>query len=173
MSAPTIDFLGRQRTAWLGWILLGAGLAALAASLWLGQRWTGQRAQRDAEVRSRQEAAEQAQRAALRPVALSPDERRLQHIAPRLRQPWLPALRLIENVTEPPVYLLALSVDPASGGLRIDGEAPTFEDALSYVRSLDEPGLLGPAALRSHEQATDPAGRSVVRFSILTRWASP
>lgn len=173
MSAPTIDFLRPHRTFWLGWLLLGAGVAALAASLWLGHQWTSERAEHDAEKRTQQEAAEQAQRAALKPLPPSPDQRRLQHIAPQLRQPWLPTLRLIENVTEPPVYLLALSVDPAAGSLRIDGEASTFEDVLAYVQLLDEPGLLGPAALLSHEQAIDPAGRVAVHFSIVTRWSAP
>ncbi|MFZ5551245.1 MAG: hypothetical protein ACOZJX_21295 [Pseudomonadota bacterium] len=173
MSAPTIDFLGRRRAPWLGWIVLGAGAAALAASLWLGHRSATQRAERDAANHAQQEAAELARRAAQKPALPSPDQRRLQHVAPQLRQPWLPALRLIENVTEPPVFLLALSVDPAAGSLRIDGEAATFEGVLAYMQLLDEPGLLGPATLRSHEQAADPAGHNVVRFSIVTRWAAP
>jgi hypothetical protein len=170
MSAPTIDFLHPHRPAWLGWGLLAMGVATLAASLGLQHRWADQRADREAAIAVRAEAAERARREALKPVAPSPDERRFQHITPQLRQPWLPTLRLIENATEPPVYLLALSIDPGAGSLHIEGEAPTFDQVLSYVQTLDEPGLLGPAELRSHELVTDATGRTTVHFNIVTRW---
>lgn len=171
MNAPTIDFL-HPRRSWLGWSLLVVGAAALAASLWLDQRWAAQRADSAAAARSREEAAQQAHRAALQPVVPSPDQRRLQRIASQLRQPWLPALRLIENVTEAPVFLLGLSIDPATGIVRVDGEAPNFDQALAYATLLDEQGLMGPAELRSHEQVTDPSGRAAVRFTIMTRWSA-
>jgi hypothetical protein len=170
MSEPTIDFLHPRRSAWLGWTLLAVGVVTLAISLGLQHRWTAQRAAQAAADAARREAAERAQREASKPVPLTADERRFQHIAPQLRQPWLPTLRLIENVTEPPVYLLSLSVDPAAGSLRLEGEAPTFDQVLAYVQMLDAPGLLGPAELSSHELVTDPTGRTAVRFSIATRW---
>lgn len=173
MSAPTIDFLNPPGARWLGWAMLVAGAGMLASAVWCHHRWSLQRANRDAVVLAQKYASDRAQRDASRPVLPSAEQRRFMRIAPQLRQPWLPTLRLIENVSEPPVFLLALSVDPATGSIRIDGEAPTFDQALSYMQALDEPGLLGPAELRSHEQAVDPTGRPTVRFSIVTRWSAP
>jgi len=121
-------------------------------------------------VRAQEEAAERARREARRPIPLSPDQRRLQRIAPALRQPWLPTLRVIENATEPPVYLLSMAIDPAAGTVRLDAEAPSFDHALAYVQLLDEDGLLGPAQIYSHEQGNDPA-RPAVRFTVVTRWS--
>ena len=171
MKAPVIDFMQPRATRRLGWVVLGAGSVALATSLWAARAWDTERTQRESALRRHEEAAQQARRAALGPAPLSADERRRQRIAPRLRQPWLPTLRLIENVTEPPLFLLALRIDPATGTVRLEGEAPGFEQALAYAQSLDEQGLLGPAELLFHEQVSDPAGMAAVRFTIATRWS--
>jgi hypothetical protein len=40
MSAPTIDFARPTPTAWLGWIVLALGVAALGTALRLDQHWT-------------------------------------------------------------------------------------------------------------------------------------
>jgi hypothetical protein len=131
MSIATIDFLHPRHTPWLGWCLLAAGTISLLAALWFDGQWTRQRAERDAAIRAHDEAADQERRAALKPVLPTPDQRRLQHIAPQLRQPWLPVLRLIENVTEAPVFLLGLAIDPATGVVRLDGEAGSFDQAVA------------------------------------------
>src|SRR5262249_46166930 len=152
----------------LGLLLLGG--TAMAAALWVDQSWAKERVAREDVERARLEAVDRARREALRPVVLTPDQLRLQRIAPVLRQPWLPTLRLIENAAEPPVYLLALSIDPASGVVQLEAGAPDFGSALAYVKSLDEDGLVGPAQLRSHEPGADP-NRPTVRFKVATRWS--
>lgn len=171
MSASTIDFLKPRAKSWLGWCVLALGIGAVAAALHVDRQWRRERTEREAALTARASAAEQQRREALRPMPVSPDQRRLQHIAPQLRQPWLPVLRVVEGATRPPVYLLALAIDPASGSVRVEGEAPGFDEALAYAKALDEDGPLGPAELRSHEQVSDPSGRAAVRFTIMTRWS--
>jgi hypothetical protein len=173
MSASTIDFLRPRRTPTLGWWLLAAGVAALTLSVGVEQRRAAQRAQREAAIQRLQQAEERARQAEQRPIVPSADERRLQRVRPQLQQPWLPALRAIENATEPPVFLLALSIDPATGRLRLDGEAPSFGDALAYAQRLDEEGALPPAHLLSHELVNDPSGRTTVRFTMVAHWGRP
>lgn len=173
MRSPAIDFLHPRRVSWLGWGLLALGSGMLAAALWLADRWSAEQAEYDAQVRAHEDAVQQATLAAQRPVVPTLEERRLQHVAAPLRQPWLPTLKLIESTAAPPVFLLALSIDPASGQLRLEGEAPEFEQVLAFAQSLDAEGLMGPARLRSHEQRSDPTGRPVVRFSVETRWSAP
>jgi len=171
MTSLGIDFLHPRRTPWSSWGLLLVGAASLSVALWLDRQWTQERLAFESARTQSEEAALRARDAAQRPVAPSADQLRQRQVAPLLRQPWLPTLRLIENVTEPPVFLLAMSVDPASGAVQLDGEAPGFAEALAYSRALDDEGLLGPAQLRSHDTVAEPgSGRQVVHFSIVTRW---
>lgn len=173
MSKPTIDFLHAGRTPTLGWAMLACGAVGLAAALWISQAWSQERAAQAATLQAQAEARrQQAAQGLQRSPQSAADERRLQFTARQLAQPWLPALRLIENATEPPVFVLGLSMDPSAGSLRLDGEAPSLQQALDYAKTLQEKNLLGPAELRSHETGTDPAGRTVVRFTLQAPWGA-
>ena len=66
-----------------------------------------------------------------------------------------------------------MNVDPATGMVKLDAEAPSFDHALAYVQVLDEVGSLQPAIIVSHEPSVDPTGRSAVKFSATTRWVAP
>jgi hypothetical protein len=168
VSAPTIDFQHAGRTPGLGWVILAIGAMGLSTALWIDHTWSQERAAQAAALQAQAEARRQrAAQVLQRTPNSAADERRLQFAARQLAQPWLPALRLIENATEPPVFVLGLSMDPAAGSLRLDGEAPSLQQALGYAKALQEKNLLGPAELRSHETSTDPAGHAVVRFTLL------
>lgn len=170
MSDSTIDFLKPDSTPTIGWLVLALGVGAVAAVMHFDRKWALERAEHEAAMSARLQAEEQRKRELARPAPVTPESRRFQRVVPQLRQPWLPVFRAIEGVTQPPVFLLAISIDPASGTVRLEGEAPTFAKALEYATALDHEGLLGPAELRSHEQSLDPAGRATVRFAIVTRW---
>lgn len=173
MSVARLDFLRPRHTPVAGIVLLVLGAIALGGSLWLDQRWTAQRAAADDARRAREESARQVIEQALRPVPPSPEELRRRAAAPLLRQPWLPVLRVVESVTEPPVFLLGLNIDPASGNIRIEGEAPSFAEALAYAQSLRNDGVIAPAQLRSHDATIDPnTGRQAVRFTVTSQWIS-
>jgi hypothetical protein len=171
MSNAPIDFLRPRRVPALGWLLFAAGSIALVAAAWLHQRWNAQRAEQEASLLARQTAQEHALEAARRPRVPSIDERRLQRMAPQLEQPWLPALRAIEGATESPVFLLAMTIDPSSGRIQLDGEAPSFDHALAYIQRLSDDGALAGVHLTSHEAAMDASGRATVRLTVLAQWA--
>lgn len=173
--SPSIDFLHPQRSPVLGWWLLAGGMAAMAlASAQYGRTRTELQAREDI-MQQRAMAQERARRVALRPVLPTTDERRLRHVAAQLRQPWLAALAAIESATQPPIYLLALSIDPATGRIKLEGEAPSFDHAMAYAQLLDQDGTLAQATLASHERVTVESGPTppVVRFTALTRWNGP
>lgn len=171
MSIATIDFLHPRRTPWMGWVLLVAGAGALVLSLWAGQRWSSQRAELEAAKRQREESIQSARALADKPVPVTPQDLRVRAVSPQLRQPWLPLLRVVESVTEPPIFLLVMAVDPATGAVRLDGEAPGFAEALSYSQALRNDDVLTHAQLRSHDAVSDPnSGRQSVRFSIAAQW---
>lgn len=173
MSRARIDFLRPRSSSWLGSIIFAVGAASLASSLWLDRHWTAQRVEREMAVRERDGALRQAQVTATKPIPPTADERRLSRVAPQLRQPWLPTLRLIEHATAEPVFLVGMAIDPSTGTVRLDAEAQTFEQALGYAHSLSQEGLIADAHLRSHEQINAPAvGSSIVRFNVVARWSA-
>jgi type II secretory pathway pseudopilin PulG len=172
VSGPVIDFLRLRPRGWIGWGLLALGAAALGGVLLMDRQWSQERHAREAAARELASLVEQRRRDAMRPLVQSPENRRLQQVAPQLRQPWLPVLRVIESTTRPPVYLLALAIDPGSGTVRVEGETPSFSKALEFAKALDQERLLGPAELRSHEQVADAEGRVSVRFTVVTRWSA-
>ena len=170
MNARAVDFLHPPGPPVLGWWLLAIGLLAFAGSLEFAQRSAAERAQAERAGQTAA-AARRAAQPAPRPAETTPAERRRRHALAELRRPWLPALRAVESAAVAPVYLLALSLEPSTGLLRLDAEAPDFEQALAHVRDLGASGVLSDAHLISHEQNTDSAtGRSVVRYTVNARW---
>lgn len=172
MSGSTVDFLHAPRRPRIGWVLLALGSAALAMALWCEQRWASERAA--TELADEQAlAAQRALLALLPPPEPTLAQRRWQQAQGELRRPWLPALRAIEAATVNPVFLLSMTIEPSKGLIKLDAEAPSFDNALAYVQVLDIGGVLQPAVLVSHEQAADVAGgRGTVRFSALTHWVA-
>ena len=171
MNVRAADFLRRRGPPVAGWWLLALGVIAFAGSLDLVQRSAVERAH--AAERAEQDAAavRRAVQPTSRPVETTPAERRRRHALAELRQPWLPALRAVEAAAVEPVYLLSLNMEPSTGLMRLDAEAPDFEQALDHVRALGAGGVLSGAQLGSHEQVVEAAsGRSVVRFTVNARW---
>jgi hypothetical protein len=173
MKPALIDFRSAGRAPAIGWVMLALGVTVLSTALWFDRTWTVQRAEAEQARRATEDAARQARELASRPVQLTAEELRLRATEPLLRQPWLPVLRVIESVTEPPVYLLGLTIEPSSGQIRIEAEAPSFADALEYAKTLRNEEVLAPAQLRSHEGFTDPnTGRQATRFTVTSQWIS-
>jgi hypothetical protein len=173
MSGPAVDFLRAPQPPRIGWVLLALGVGALATTLWLDQRWASERAATDRTERQAQD-ARRAQQAPPPPVEPTLAQRRWQQAQGELRRPWLPALRAIESATVNPVFLLSMTIEPGTGLIKLDAEAPSFDHALAYVQVLDEGGVLQPATLVSHEQSVDAGGgRSAVKFSAVTHWTAP
>jgi hypothetical protein len=170
--STTIDFLRPPGTPTLGWVLLAAGALCCATAVWFGNKWSSERL---VALRAEQAAAE-ARREQSRPKprpAPTSDQLRLAHAQLELRRPWLPALRAVESATAAPIFLLSLTIDPATGLVKLEGEAPSLDHALAYGLVLDEGGALQPAVVNSHDVVTDPgSGRSVVRFAATTRWTT-
>jgi hypothetical protein len=170
MSAAVIDFLRQRPVPALGWCSMATGLLALGFAAWQQHQWDVERTRRNEAKAAQDIALRQAAEAARRPRAITPDVRRLQHVAPQLQQSWLPTLRAVENATETPVFLLAMSIDPSSGRVQLDGEAPSFDHVLAYVQRLSDGGPLAGAYLASHESVAGPAGSATVRFTVLSHW---
>jgi hypothetical protein len=177
-----IDFVHKGTQPPMGWWLLGAGALALAGTWLDATRVQNERAAL-ADARQVEALAERQRLAASAPIPLPPaDARRRRNLSSQLRQPWLAMLHAVEGATQPPVYLLHLTVDPPRGAVHLEAEAPSFDHALAYVQQLEEDGVLTQARLKSHEPlsrvgapAQDPmaAPAQAVRFTVEATWITP
>ncbi len=166
-----VDFLRPPAPPRLGWILLVLGAAALVAALAFGDHYAS--AQAEAERNAQAQVDLDRQRLRLvRPVAPTAAEVRLRQADAESHAPWLRTLRVVEATTRDPVFLRSLVIEPSTGVVKLEAEAPTFAEALSYVKALDDEGSLHPALLTSHEQVVDATGKSAIRFSVAARWNS-
>jgi hypothetical protein len=169
---PALDFHRAPGQPFIGWLLLLLGFAAVVGASALHRHRESIRAQEDINIETRAAAQRQEREAALRPRVIPLEETRLRHVQPELDRPWLPLLRSIESSTEAPVFLLGLSMDPSSGKLQIDAEAPSFDEAMDYVRRLADVDLLKSVQIVSHDNVLDPWGRPAVKFTVAARWSA-
>jgi len=170
MRQSDVDFLRRPTPPAMGWVLLAMGLLALAGSLRFAQEWRQQRGQ----VAGQESTLAAARHALRRPATSAPPtlrQRRWQQARDQQGRPWNAALGAIEAATLEPVYLLSMVVDPATGSIRLEGEAPDFDQALAYVQSLATQPALSSATLESHADMGTGAGR--IHFSALAHWRQP
>lgn len=166
-----VDFLRRPAPPRMGWVLLVLGAAALVAALAFSDHYASAQAEAERNAQAQLELDRQRVRPA-RPVAPSAAEVRLRQADAESRAPWLRTLRIVEATTRDPVYLRSLVIEPSTGVVKLEAEAPTFAEALAYAKALDEEGSLHPALLSSHEQVVDATGKGAVRFSVAGRWNS-
>ena len=169
MSLRSVDFLRRPSAPRLGWVVLAVGSVAVVLAIGADQR--GQ-AQREAVEQARLQRME-AERVRQRPAPVKPPtaaDRRAAQAEQELRRPWLGAMRGVEAATIAPVFLVAMNIE--RGGLvKLEAEAPAFNEALAYVDRLERSSSLAGVTLVSHQQVIDPAtGGSLVRFAVSAEW---
>jgi hypothetical protein len=169
MNLRNADFLRRPSAPRLGWVVLAVGMVAVVIAIGADQR--GQ-ARREALEQARLQRIE-AERVRQRPAPVKPPtaaDRRAAQAEHELRRPWLAAMRGVEAATVAPVFLVAMSIE--RGGLvKLEAEAPAFDEVLAYVDRLGRNDSLGGVTLVSHQQGTDPAtGGSLVRFAVSAEW---
>lgn len=171
MTTAAVDFLRSPAPPRLGWVLLMAGVATLVAAFAFDARYAAAQAGAERAAQAQLDLDRQRLRPA-RPVVPSAGEIHLRQAEAESHAPWLRTLRVVEATTRDPVYLRSLVIEPAAGVIKLEAEAPTFAEALSYAKALDDESSFRPALLSSHEQIVDATGKSAVRFSVVGRWNS-
>lgn len=168
-----VDFLRRGRGPILGWVLLWLGVLAAVGAVWLARAESGLQAELERATTVRAE-AERAARAAAKRVVRTADTAALTRAKHELAWPWAPVLRAVEAAAAEPVYLLALNVDPSTGGIKIEGEAGGFEEALAFVRAMERSEAVDGVLLASAQPAVENGtGRGFTRFVVTARWRLP
>ena len=180
MSLTRLDFLRTDPVSPSGATLLLLGSLALLFGLYMAHEWEAQ-ALADLILQRRLAAAHQAQAQPQSKPVLTLSQQRWQLAQPELRRPWLSTLQTIEAASQPPNYLLSLTLDAGNGEIKLEAESPSLADALAYVQMLDNE-TLGPALLSTHAPSTDAAnplatgpGHNTpwVHFKVTTHWRNP
>lgn len=174
MRPMQVDFIDTTKAPMLGWLVLLLALVTggvMTHQIWLTHQQELALTQAQEATAHRQAELERQRLAAL-PPATPPyvDDRRWQRAAFELTLPWLSTLRALEQATKPPVFLVGFKSDPANGRLQLDAEAPDLDAALAYTASLQADTRLTHTQLSAHDQAGDPQGHGLVKFSLQTQW---
>ena len=173
----SITFGPRRHGSRVGLVVLVSGMvASVAAGVWLWHAHQDHLKAAEARqqvINANEEVKRQAEVSAQQAHALA-DQRsrdpRWQQAKQTLNWPWLGTLTAVEQLTRPPVYLLAYKPDATTGWVTLEAECDVLEDALHYVTTLSGAPLFEQVRLIRHEQVQDTAsGRMVVRFAVQFR----
>jgi Tfp pilus assembly protein PilN len=166
-----LDFMQpHARRTWLGVVLLIAG-AATAYGL-LAQYYAQLR--ESVELEERIDGAHRAVRREMPRLrvaggrALALEVRTANLVIAQINVPWDELFGEIEAATDADVALLAIQPDPATGQVRISGEARKLESVLGYITRLEARDGLTNVLLLSHELKDTPA--RPVAFTIAAKW---
>lgn len=85
--------------------------------------------------------------------------------------PWDALFRDIESASNSRIGLLAVQPDPATGLVRISGEARDTAALTDYIERLEAQPSLKSVHLVEHEVKQE-QGRAIVRFNLNATWAS-
>ncbi len=176
LSARRFDLDFAQAGAAPRWtlLLLGLGLALLAASAWyahglhrqrleVGQellRLAGERQRHQAQTAPRATALPAAQQAQTRAAA-----QEAQRIVQQLHRPWLPLLDGLDRTAGRQVRLTQLAVDARFERLNLELEAASMGDVLGYTQRLAAVAQVRDARLVSFEWRQAEGRRLLARLS--------
>lgn len=163
-----LDFRTPPRSPLGGWLAAFGALVVIATGIaffLLAQR------ELELETRRDQLAAESRQLtdAGNAAAVYDPDG----EVSRRLTQPWQALLLALEEASDPRIDLIEIRPDPGQQRLRLTAEANTLDDALDYVRRLNQIQIIKQAHLLNYTAMPTQAGPSVLRFIVQAEWPQP
>jgi hypothetical protein len=176
MRALHLDFLRPiPARPWWGVAILAAGAIAVAAVGARYQRLHAEVGELEASVaqltRFARRDAPRLSAAAADPKQLAQEIRSANAVIERLAVPWDALFRELEGAAADGVALLSIQPDPASGQVRIAGEAKRYPDVLAYVARLEAREQLANVFLVGHETKQGAPQRPVA-FSLVAEWVA-
>ncbi|MFP5393266.1 MAG: PilN domain-containing protein [Gammaproteobacteria bacterium] len=157
----------------LAWLMLGAALALVGASAWMGWAYLDQQQRFEAEL-ARARAHARVPVAA--PVAQLPKISEAQGAAvnaavAQLNLPWRALHDAVAAATPASIALLALEPDARKRAVKITAEAKNPDEMVSYVEALGKEELFTGATLTRHEINEQDPNRPI-RFQVEAQWGA-
>lgn len=87
-----------------------------------------------------------------------------------LMRPWMPVLAASETAAAPPIYLLALNMDPEKRSIQLDGLAPDFNAVITAVKNLQGQKVLLNPQVVSRESVDMASDGPAIRFAVRAQW---
>ncbi len=169
-----LDFCApRTRLRYAGWVLLGAGVVALALTYVHYRHVENASQMTEANIRAlmlgapgRQPSAAQGSEVeALRKQLAAANE-----VVRRLSLPWARLFVDIEGAASEGIALLAIEPDLAKKQVRISGEAKNAPVLAGYIDNLEATASLDHVHISQHEMRED-QGAASLRFALLATWS--
>ena len=159
------EFARRPGPPVAAWLLLVAGIAALAAGLWQYRQVRDAIAQRQAEV----QAAIPASR--LKPASPldAEDSLELARAQALLARDWPALFHVLESVPHKDIALLSITAYPGRSRVVLEAEARTPQAMLAYLQALQGARSLQGMRLVRHEVRQDVAEHPV-KFRLEGGW---
>lgn len=159
----------RPSPALIGWLLLFAGLLAVA---WAGWRYQSVSEGYQTEVARLAALTPKLARMSAGKAAPAKVESEFQATRNLLDADWGALLTALEKTRPANIAFLTLDVEAARGAILLSAEAKDQAAMLSYVEALERLPELGHVALASHaDEERD--GEKAVRFNLRAHWGTP
>lgn len=174
-KALELDFLtDRPKPASTGYVVLFAGLAALAAVFVEHRALDAETSVLESRIADYRRMVRREQppirEASIDSKALVQEIRQANAVLAQLNLPWDALFRELEGAAIDGITLLAIQPDVGSGQVRISGEAKTYDTALAYVAKLEASERFANVFLTSHEIRATAPQRPVV-FGLVADWS--
>lgn len=167
MVPVTLDFRASAASgSRLGKILALIGVLALVAVILLFARLAYRQYSLQGEVSKYKIEQRRLQNAGLAAAAIDPDG----EIARQLLRPWQKLLLAIESANDPRITLLEIRPDPGRHLVRLVADAATLEEALDYLRRLQNLPELARPHLVNYTVLPPGTGAPGLRFIIQAEW---
>lgn len=169
-----LNLLHEKSVKPIGWlVLVFGGLAASASAGFLWQQFSTIAEIQSENSRREALAATQLQQLNSLKIDKSPSyllDPRWTRAATELTWPWHATLRELDAMTKSPVFLTAFKPTAKSGQITLEAEAPSFQEAVKYVKALSKSNKLSNVFLLNHETITTPQGATAIKFSVQVQW---
>jgi hypothetical protein len=165
---------GGQEARIAGYVMLAAGMLALASVLYQYQGATDEVAYWDSRIASmdRQTGRKTTPLVSAAPGGgreIKQEIRRANAVLNEIDLPWGALFDSVEYATSPEVALLSFQPDAAGRTMRMGGEAKSMSALLDFVSALEREPVLKDAYLLKYEIKQDDPQRPII-FSVIASW---
>ncbi len=169
MDAIRLDYRAKAQSGWIGFAVFTAGISAALFTGWQVADQSRQVSREVAELQHISQKSKVLEKAPKRNEASTLQVREANAVIERLRTPWEPMFKSIEEMPNADVALLEFKPDAHKGIVRISAEAKNLESQLDYVTALQKNPLFLNVTLLSH-QIYDQDQQNPVRFMLQMEW---
>lgn len=172
MEALKLDFLSDGHSAWVGIVTLVVGLAGALFTVWSYHEESQKISQQEiliASIRRERSSILDTQPIEKDSEQIAVETNQAKAIILELNLPWRELFEAIESYQKNDVAVLAIEPDAQKGLVRVNAEAKSLDNMITYLAYLQKLPLFRNIELVNHQiQEQDP--QQPVRFMLQATW---